>query len=298
VRFLAWNPDVDDPPERNPVLCDDGRIRTAEHVHQQLRRSFGSAAWRLKAEEKARTISRFSFKFMTTTDIARPTTAVYERIEGISRSYQYLMIKEGDVLVQGHSCWFLPCLQVAMIGHSALTSNYVIKGCARGAADAGLYEYANKNCRAKKGAGAGDPDARAREHGHAGGVTGQYLLFGAYDEDKDGDVIWLARAVADAELGGRCCKRMGKRTLLHRDESQSTAFSAGDWAIAVEWLERAGSDPDRLAFVPGDGIMCFVNSTELRRIVAEGGVSPRPGVKRGEVVLSRKEKADAQDWCR
>ena len=28
--------------------------------------------------------------------------------------------------------------------------------------------------------------------------------------------------------------------LLHRDESQSTAFSAGDWAIAVEWLERTG----------------------------------------------------------
>ena len=73
VRFLAWNPNVDDP-ERNPVLCDDGRIRTAEHVYQQLERSFGSAAWRLKAEEKTRAISRFSFKFMTTRDIARPTS--------------------------------------------------------------------------------------------------------------------------------------------------------------------------------------------------------------------------------
>ena len=47
----------------------------------------------------------------------------------------------------------------------------MIKGCARGVADAGLYEYANKNCRAKKGAGAGDPDARAREHGH--GLAGR-----------------------------------------------------------------------------------------------------------------------------
>ena len=41
-----------------------------------------------------------------------------------------------------------------------------------------------------------------------------------------------------------------------------------------------------------------MNSTELRHIVAEGGVSPRPSVKRGEVVLSRMEEADAQDWCR
>ena len=91
---------------------------------------------------------------------------------------------------------------------------------------------------------------------------------------------------------------MSKRTLLHRDESRRTAFSVGDWAIAVEWIERAGSDPGRVTFAPGDGVMCFVNSTELRSTAAEGGVFPRPDGKRGEVVLSRKEEADAQDWCR
>ena len=63
VRFLAWNPDVDNP-ERDPVLCGDARIRTAEHVYQQLERSFGTEAWRQTAEEKARAISRFSFSFM------------------------------------------------------------------------------------------------------------------------------------------------------------------------------------------------------------------------------------------
>ena len=88
------------------------------------------------------------------------------------------------------------------------------------------------------------------------------------------------------------------RTLLHRDESRSTAFSAGDWAIAVEWLERTGSDSNRLTFDPGGGVVCFVNSTELRRIAAKGRVFPRPDGRRGEVVLSRKEEADAQGWCR
>ena len=72
------------------------------------------------------------------------------------------MINDGDVPVRRHSCWCLPCLQAAMIGHAALTSNNVIEGCACGVSDEGLYEYANKNCRAKQGAGAGDPDARAR----------------------------------------------------------------------------------------------------------------------------------------
>ena len=43
VRFLAWNPNVDGP-SKNPVLCDGGRIRTAEHVFQQLERSFGDEA--------------------------------------------------------------------------------------------------------------------------------------------------------------------------------------------------------------------------------------------------------------
>ena len=85
--------------------------------------------------------------------------------------------------------------------------------------------------------------------------------------------------------------------LLHHDESQSTAFSAGDWAIAVEWFER-GSDPDCPTFAPGDGVVCFVNSTELRQIVAEGGVFPRAGGQQGEFTLEHKEGADAQDWCR
>ena len=74
---------------------------------------------------------------------------------------------------------------------------------------------------------------------------------------------------------------MSKRTFLHRDEPQSTAFSAGDWAIAVEWSEWTGSDLDRLTFVPGDGVVSFVNSTELRHIVAEGGVFQRPAASGG-----------------
>ena len=75
-------------------------------------------------------------------------------------------------------------------------------------------------------------------------------------------------------------------------------MGAGDWAIAVESLERTGPDPDRLTFAPGDGLVCFVNSTELRHIVAEGRVFPRAGGQQGEFTLERKGEADAQDWCR
>jgi hypothetical protein len=67
---------------------------------------------------------------------------------------------------------------------------------------------------------------------------------------------------------------------------------------AVEWPERTGPDLDRLTFVPGDGVVCFVNSTELRHIVAEGGVFPRASGQQGEFTLDCKEEADSQDWCR
>ena len=40
-----------------------------------------------------------------------------------------------------------------------------------------------------------------------------------------------------------------------------------------------------------------MNSTELRHIVAEGGVFPRAGGQQGEFTLERKEEAGAQDWC-
>ena len=45
-------------------------------------------------------------------------------------------------------------------------------------------------------------------------------------------------------------------------------------------------------------MVCFVNSTEPRQIVAEGGVFPRAGGQQGGFALERKEEADAQDWCR
>ena len=76
-----------------------------------------------------------SFHFATPESIVRPSPShnepVYERIEGITRSYQYYMIKEGDVLVRRHSCWCLACMQAAMSGHSGLSSEYVTQGCAR-----------------------------------------------------------------------------------------------------------------------------------------------------------------------
>ena len=315
VRFLAWDPN-DDGGIGNPILCDGGIIVTAEDVYRQLERHFGTEEWRAEAEERSRAITRFVFHFATPESIVRPSPShnepVYERIEGITRSYQYYMIKEGDVLVRRHSCWCLACMQAAMSGHSGLSSEYVTEGCARGASNPHLYEYANQNCRVKQGAGVGGPDELARRHGHETAAElavagGQWVLVEAFDEDEFGDEVWLGRTVPLQRFGGKCYRQMSKKTTLHGEESRSTAYSSGDYAIAIEWYERVEGGLDRRAFVPGDGVVCLVNSTELRRIVAPGGVTEQRSHGGGDedndddeptFVLERQEEAWAQEWCR
>ena len=317
MRYLTWEEhknDKDSAGFENPVLCDGGRILTATHVHQQLERNFGSEEWRARAEEKCRAISRFVLHFVvskasagvTFPVIVRPANDVtFERIEDITRSYQYLMIKEGELLVRRHSCWCLRCLQCALVGPVRTTEDFRVAGCARGVDDSALYEYSNKNCRVKTGTGVGGPDERARKHGHEvaaalaarDGCTdvGQLVLVEAFDDNGSGEVVWLGRTVAVQRFCGKCCQKQATRAILHGGESQSTVYSEGDYAIAVEWLERSAEDPGGLAFEPGDGVVCFVNSTELRRIVDGSGVTQ---LGEGKVRLSRKEEFYAQEWCR
>ena len=57
-----------------------------------------------------------------------------------------------------------------------------------------------------------------------------------------------------------------KRMLIQENKSRCTCCNKGDYAIAAEWFERVADDPERRTFIKGDGAVCFINSTELRRI--------------------------------
>lgn len=199
----------------NPVLCDGGRILTAKHVYQQLEARFGSEEWAKNAEEKVRAISRFVLHFAPEDEggiVRHGATAEYERIEDITKSYQYFMRRGGEVLVRRHSCWCLACLHCVMTGPEALSLNYETPGCARGDCDSALYEYANRTCRVRSGPGSDAPNELARKRGHdlaaklsPGG--GDWVLVEAYDEDADGDEVWLGRTVGSPRLGGNACQK-------------------------------------------------------------------------------------------
>ena len=97
----------------------------------------------------------------------------------------------------------------------------------------------------------------------------EFILVEAFDEDKDGDVMWLAKTVPVERFDGECCLQVKKRMMIRENESRSTCYNKGDYAIAVEWFERVADDPERRTFVKGGGAVCFINSTELRRIIDE-----------------------------
>ena len=162
IRFLSWELKMNDEPEKNPVNCDGGRVLNVEHVAQQFAHRFGTEEWRQSAKGAERPVSRFEIYYRDTDAIKRPKNEVkYDRIDGISKSYQYIMLKSGAVLARRHSCWCTRCLQVAISGPAATLSNYRVDGCERAVADPALYEYANHSCAVANGAGVRELDERA-----------------------------------------------------------------------------------------------------------------------------------------
>ena len=144
--------------------------------------------------------------------------------------------------------------------------------------------------------------ARLRGHELAAGLDvdgGQFVLVEAYDEDDDGDVMWLGRTVAVDRFGKKCCKKMSQTTKLHDQESRSTMYSKGDYAIAVDWYERVADDPERRTFIRGDGIICYFNSTELRYIMSEDGiVETKNSAGDSCWEIDREEEVRGEDYCR
>ena len=94
-------------------------------------------------------------------------------------------------------------------------------------------------------------------------------------------------------------KKMEKTMKLHVGMSRSTIFNKNDYAIAIDWFERVADDLERRTFVRGDGVTCFVNSTELRHIVSEEGITEsKSSAGDSTWKLDRVEEVRGEDYCR
>jgi len=144
---------------------------SAEECYRAWQSHFDTDAWR--AAHSTRAVSAIYFHWAGEGAIQRPATDVqFDRLTGLSSSYQYFMLREGEVLMRPYSCWCPACFIVAEAGPgcgTGLTSTYEVPGCIKTGNP--FYSWRNASCRAKSGAEASSPDKRAREHGPRGGGT-------------------------------------------------------------------------------------------------------------------------------
>ena len=307
VSHMSVNPN--DPSMRCPIAEPEteGLMASAEECYRAWKGHFESPAWREGAAGSTRAVSAIFFHWAGEGAIVRPATDVqFDRLTGISSSYQYFMLREGEVLMRPYSCWCPACCDAAAAGPGArmrFNASYELPGCAK--AGNPLYAWRNASCRAKNGAEASSPDKRAREHGHAlaaAGISpGQWVLVEAFGDDED--EMWLGKT--EAFFGSSCCKQ-------HRGGQQNeygTRFNTGDYMVAVQWYEERLTESDsgrRREFVRGERATDVINSTELRGVgVRVEKMRPFPAVKRGEDPealakweLSREDEAEALAWCR
>ena len=96
---------MNDEPEKNPMKCDGGRVLNAEHVAQQFAHRFGMKEWCQTAKDEEQPVFPFEIYYTDTDAIKRPKKEVkYNRIDGIRKSCQYMMLKSGAVLARRYSC--------------------------------------------------------------------------------------------------------------------------------------------------------------------------------------------------
>jgi hypothetical protein len=284
-------------------------MASAEECCSAWKSHFETDKWRAEAAVSARKVKAFFFHWGAEGAIFRPAAdKQFDRLVGISSSYQYFMLREGEVLMRTYSCWCPACLDVAVAGPGVgtrLNSRYEVHECAKGADP--LYRWRNASCRAKIGPGASSPDKRAREQGHklaVGAKPGRWVLVEAFNDEVD--EMWLGRTVAFGAFGSdACCKQHNEG----QKNVYGTRFNTGDYMVAVQWYERLGESAERREFIRGKRMIDVVNSTELRLLgfeMANIGVSPvstsndEQSARGANVIwaLSRDDEAEALTWCR
>jgi hypothetical protein len=283
-------------------------LRTPEDCFKAWRNHFESEEKREAQLTNHDALSAYYFHWAGDADIKRPTTDVkFDCLNGILLTYQYFVLREGEVLMRAHSCWCLACLQSAMAGpggDTTLTSNYTVPNCSRFHEQ--LYQWHNASCRAIAGSEVGCPDKRAREHGHSiakgGLVPGQWILAEAYNDKED--ELWLGKTVPLP--GSRSCCKQHEGPQKRIDHAR---FDEGDFMVGVQWYERVpDADDERRVFVCGEEHSCIMNSTELRlagfevpRIVeadADVEIQATEFEKTTHWQLLRKDEAKALLCCR
>ena len=195
-------------------------------------------------------------------DIQRDEAEVYDRIDGIRKSFGYLALSSGRVLQRWFDCWCSACHAATGPGNgmdgAASGQGYQVQCCtkqepwwdcsvqlqgARGV-------YRQRQLAQKKGRELAD-------------LLKPGCFVAVQDRTAQGrEEHFLVGVTVDCG-GGSCIKRR----IGEKETIDGTRFDPGDYAIAVRWLARLAEDPEQRTFeLTGEEEQFVINSTELRYV--------------------------------
>ena len=195
-------------------------------------------------------------------DIRRDEAEVYDRVDGIRKSFGYLALSSGRVLQRWFDCWCPACLAATGPGSgmdgAASGCGYKVQGCTS------QEPWWDCSVQLQGARGVHRQRQLAQKKGRELAESLKPNCFVAVqDRSAEGrEEHFLVGITVDCG-GGSCIKRK----VQEKEVIDGTRFDPGDYAIAVRWLARLAEDPEQRTFeLTGEEEQFVINSTELRYV--------------------------------
>ena len=105
-------------------------LKDYKAVVKYLRDRFEPDDWTEKHNlESNYTINQVAILKAASSDIDRRANAVYDRIDGITKSFAFRALRETSVLYKWFDCWCPACMRTSGPGVGSTDSNYQVKDC-------------------------------------------------------------------------------------------------------------------------------------------------------------------------
>ena len=235
-------------------------LKTYKEVADHLRLRFCTEGWR----EKHKVGSAFVVNAVQVLDadsksIRRDEAEVYDRVDGIRKSFGYLALSSGRVLQRWFDCWCPACMAAAgpgsgMVG-GVVGKGYQVEGCTR------LEPWYDTPVQLQGPRGIRRQRELAQKKGRELAESLKPATFVAVqDRTAQGREEHFMIGITVDCGDGSCIKRK----VAEKETIDGTRFDPGDYAIAVRWLARLGEDTEQRTFeLTGEEEQFVINSTEL-----------------------------------
>jgi hypothetical protein len=222
-------------------------LKDYKDVVKYLRDRFECDDWKQKHNlESNYTINEVVILEAASPEIHRRENEVYDRIDGITKSFAFQALRENSVLYRWFDCWCPACMRAGGPGIGSMDSNYQVKDCKSGER---WYE-STVSLQGTRGIGAQRKEAQRKGRELAKKLKPGVVIAVQDRENQNHDVPFLIGITQDtgdgscivrsvpvqASVRGRGRGRGSATNTQRRTEYiNGTRFDEGDLAVSVKW---------------------------------------------------------------